>query len=302
MSTLFQRSSTFWLAASVAASALTFGGCATSGMTSPVSPELRALWGTTGSRVPAGVSFAYRVRFADGEEISLTEVALRFDEFEHLWVRSSPGDSLTCVTLAGGPGGMASQLALGSETREAGLDFALRSIRLFFSVPLTTSRGPWEYRSLLRPSLAWGEPQLEVVFRGAFDPHGACFLELDPSRRAPRRIVYAGRHPFVQAMPAYATFSEYAEIEGVPIAARRTHHEMSPPPSPRDPFPELGRPRDPMFLEETVRAVRFLSAVEVGRLLPIPEASPEDGSTEGVDAAKDLSPVTLPATAAPTAP
>ena len=271
-------------------------------MTVPASPELLELWRTTGSQVPAGVSFAYQVRFSDGEEISLAEVALRFDEFEHLWVRSSPGDPLTCVKLVGSPGAVASELALASETREDGLDFALRSIRLFFSVPLTTSRGPWEYRSLLRPSLIWGEPQLEVVFNGAFDPHGACFLELDPKRGALRRIVYAGRHPFVRAKPAYATFSEYAEIEGVPIAARRTHREMSPPPCPKDPFAEFGRPRDPVFLEETVSVVRFLSTVEAGVLLPIPEEIPEpsfqDPSAKGAGALKNLPTETLPATAA----
>ena len=236
----------------------------------PAPPELVGLWRAAGGHTGAGVSFSYRVRFSDGEEISLAEVALRFDDFQHLWVRSAPGDPLARIALDDPSGELDPFLVEAAGARARGLDFALRSIRLFFSVPLTSSRGPWEYRTLLGPSLYWGEPQLEVVFRGSLDPHGACFVELESDPRTLRRIVYAGRHPFAPSGPSYATFSEYEDVEGVPIAARRVHRELTPPPHARDPFPELGRTPNPVFLEETVRAVRFLSAAATEVLLPLP--------------------------------
>jgi hypothetical protein len=246
--------------------------------------SVRALWQAHGTarawRRQAAVSFSYEFRVPDAPgSISFPEVAFRLRDHRYLWIRASPGGEIHRLSLQSEPGALAGKIEelfqAGAPRNFMAADYALRSIRYFLELPLSTSTGSWEFRTLLAPEGLLGPSPLEVVSLEPSSPHGACLLQLNDRTGILERVLYAARHPF----PGYARCSlaldEYCEVEGMKVARRRVHKLLSPP-EPADPFRADSGPRErqQLLLEERVSNLRFLNAGEAEASYPLPEEEP----------------------------
>jgi hypothetical protein len=227
----------------------------------------------------AVVRFAYSLRVLPGERlITLSEVAFRPGDFEHLWVRAAPEGVLQRFDLTAPGGGLGRELAaagglgLATEEEEA-VDFALRSIRYFFLPALAFTAGRWEFRTLLAPPGVEAPAPLEAACLEPGSPHGPCLLEADAGTGLLRRVVYAGRHPFVAGAVHAVAFSDYVEAGGLWVAGRRVHRALRPPAERvPDPFARLRGPpaADEVSLEEEVSGLRIVAPEEAEALYPLP--------------------------------
>ena len=210
------------------------------------------------------VRFAYKISIRGiGQEITCPEVAFRTSDYRRLWV-SFGAQRPAAISLAGPPGsesGVKADVALDPRGL-LGLDFALRSVRYFFALPLATSVGRWEFRRLLGPRGVPSSTQIEIKPLEPFTPLGECIL----GERGPdgllTRIVYASLHPFAAEAPQVLVLEDYQPSGGVQVARRRAHapaprEDSSAPPA--DPFPEVGRApeEDRWLLREEITDVAF---------------------------------------------
>jgi len=270
------------------------------------------LWDAHGGReawiAQGGVRFAYDVRVPSSrEEFSFSEVGFRRGDFRFLWVRATQDSERVRVALDVPPGGVYDQLqeaggfALSSTAvGRDGLDYALRSVRLLFGLPLATTSGPWEFRSLAwntnKDAAAEDVPlflrspekgPLEVVFRGSHAPHGACLLERHPESGKVERIVIRGKHPYVQEAIYGVHLEGYEAVQGMAFATRRAQRRLSLAKNRRDPFPDSPTSLEALqILDEEIADVELLSNEEVDTLFPLPLEDdagevPNEGTGEG---------------------
>ena len=270
----------------------------------------RAHGGVANWERQSAVRFRYRLRPNGSRDwIEVREVAFRRGEFHRLWVQlhkngprlelpldATPTETRALLahhmldggTLVDSEPDNTSPRTEGSDLDDApsrdaavpldkldldALDYGLRSIRYLFQLPLSTSAGAWEVRTLLagENGREVGHP-VEVVSLARQSPQGPCLLfpDLEDGRLA--GIVYAPRHPYLDAKPMRATFSEYAQTEEISIAHRRIHSRSESGDEPfYDPFPEIQGPppSSPVALEEEIYEVAFLSHDEAMALYPL---------------------------------
>ncbi len=214
-----------------------------SGRDAPWAGAVRTLWAKHGGaeawRRHTAVTFAYSVEERNGRRTVFPEVAFRLDDYRNLWVRKDAGAEPRLILPD------ASSEFEGSPA----LGFALASIRYFFSLPLASSVGRWEFRQLLAPPDVSLPPVLEVLPREPSSPIGPCRLSFDEKSGLVRRVVFTGRHPFVSGGSQTVELDLYEEISGMQIARLRTGTR----------------------LREEVSDIVFLSRGEADSRYPLPE-------------------------------
>jgi hypothetical protein len=230
----------------------------------------------------AFVRFSYRIFLPAASSgipkgIYCPEVAFRTNNYRRLWVSLEAGKAPKSISLEGPPGAVVHALLEGEDPGSGdrkdwtldsrallGVDFALRSIRYFLSLPLATSAGRWEFRSLLAPPEMTSPAFLEAAPLEPSAPLGQCVLGEREKDGLLSKLVYASKHPYASSAPLVLVLDDYRVSGGVKIARRRAHLPTRSDSVEPDPFPEEGKaPRgEPWVLREEVDDVLFLEARE----------------------------------------
>jgi hypothetical protein len=226
--------------------------------------------------------------------VSLPEVAFHLDDYRYLWVTPRAGGEPVRLYLGDKPGALLTRLeeaGLELPTADAdptgcraGVAFSLRSIRYFLTLPLTTTLGRWEFRSIVSPPGVELPPVLEVFSEEPFAPIGPCLLYVDPTRSHVSQVVYVIRRGR-QGTPLKLSLSEYEAVGGIWIARNRCHTRMEKEPAPkpeRDPFgfavEEEEKEEPSCVLREEVANVVFLPREHMVESYPRPEDEASDES------------------------
>lgn len=246
-------------------------------------------------RDAGAVRFSYAVapRGASGRRF-LGHVAFRIADYRHLWVSTESHPEPLRLDLESPPGAIARQLRRrGVEVPAAEVavvDFALRSIRYLFQLPLASSVGRWQFRGLVGPPGIPVPALLEVVPQEAGAPLGPCLLHLAHPDAPVASAVYAPLRGVLGGDLVRVRFDRYEAVDGVLVALERRHapvgDEGDGEPA-RDPFgivtPSDLR-ADPCVLREWIQGVAFVGVEEADRLCPLPEDGVDAGALQqGVD-------------------
>ena len=268
------------------------GGPGSGGTGEEFSPKdtlqgLRTAHGASRWNAAAGVRFSYRLSIPGKGEAALPEVAFRRDDLLHIWVASGAGKTPLRLRLDAPPGAVTEALAAGGALRpdEPGalcstLDHSLRAIRCFFSFPLTTMRGRWEFRGLTAPPGIPRPAVLEACPMEPGVPFTVCWISRDARTGLLSRVLYEVPPGYLSGGCYEVTFAGYEDTAGIPVARTRSHVPVSSRGAPRDPFFRMDgeEARGRLAFEEEVLNVAFLSAGEVDARCPLP---PEDTAPEG---------------------
>ncbi len=223
----------------------------------PAAARVRELWDAHGGAEAWRRHAAVRCRFeieVPEEDVKLVfdRAAFRLDDERFVWVTRRDGAAPVRWALE-------NPLEHPFEYEGSpGAGFALQALPYLLCLPLATSSGRWEFRTLLAPPDAGPMRAIEVVPLPETSPLGALKLETDPASGLLKSALYEGRHPFVTGARA-VTFEDYAEAEGVRFARRRIHFA-----------PAARGSISKRMLVETVSEVAFLDREEADRLCPIP--------------------------------
>lgn len=191
--------------------------------------------GEAACRAFAAASFSFHVRVRQ-LAASFPEIAIRFDDFRRIWILG-PGRrlelDLACPdeelisklrergalptlegTSARGP------VALTPEEKD--LAFALRAIRYFFSIPIASASGSWDFVGILPPRGVEIPPALELRSREPDAPFETAIVHVWPGRPLSQALyLRAGQGGRPRAFRVI--FSEYEVVSGVSVARRRCH-------------------------------------------------------------------------------
>lgn len=223
----------------------------------------------------AGARFRYTVKLANGETVSLHSVAIRFDDTRYVWTHVPTRSIGTRVDLQHWPAKNEWSL----ERLEEKLDFALRTVRVFFEPVSMSAYGRWTFRSLVAPrdveTPNWVEiePLADSLVRGPY------LLHADSETGLLDRIIYRAKHPRFAGQTHSVAFFDYQEFNGVQIARERVHtrrrtrddeaHQLS-----ANPFrlTEVSV-RSVELLRDRIDDVLFLNHDEIDSWCPLPDDS-----------------------------
>jgi len=213
------------------------------------------------------------------------EVGFRWDDYRHLWIRPAQAKESCRVDLEAAPGSLAralreNGLALADGPSSAA-EFALRSVRYFFALPMAAAVGRWEFRNIVSPPDKTAPAVVELAPVTPSAPVGTCFLYRDMQTGLLAKVIY--ELPDGSGGLRVVRFSKYATIQGIKVAEERTHalYSAREGRKAQDPFfpsaPESEAA--PAFLfQEQVSQVVFLSRQEARLAFPLPEEEKPRGS------------------------
>ena len=253
-----------------------------------------------------GVIFSYRVQFRNRVR-RFDRVGFRFADPDHLWIRPSVETETFLLSLRGRsdplvahavtaiapaattPDGFVGLTGTRARDRpvtgeifpepEPELDLALRSIHFLFEPSLTTSIGPWRYRTLVAPGHAGDMRRIEVEPWPTYSVDGNYLFEDDSRTGLLSQILYRGTHPVVRGRTQLVAFDDYASVQRIKVARRRVHRrplDVEEAKTMRNPFVVSSTNPEETFLSEHLDRIRFLTATEADEFLPLP--NDEDGS------------------------
>lgn len=250
---------------------------------------LRVAHGASRWNAAAGARFSYRLSLpATGRAASL-DVAFRRGDLQHVWVTSGAGKEPLRLRLDAPAGALAEALAVAGALSPGApgdlsstLDFSLRAIRYFLSLPLMTLRGRWEFRGLTAPPGIPRPAVLEVCPQEPGVPFTLCWMARDAKTRLLSKVLYEVPPEFLSGGYYEVSFSMYEEKAGMTVARSRSHapvESRSPGDPPRDPFfhLEVEKPRGRLSFEEEVTGVLLLSSQDVDAACPLPSEEPDPG-------------------------
>jgi hypothetical protein len=257
---------------------------------SAVGRNLRSLWSFHGGAGAAleggGVRFSYTLRLPEDDFGKLAvEVGFRWDDYRHLWIRPPQAEESFRVDLEAAPESLTralkeSGLALPGGSPSAA-EFALRSMRYFFALPLAAAVGRWEFRNVVSPPDLTAPTVVELAPVTPSAPVGSCFLYRDTQTGLLSKVIY--ELPYGSGGLRVVRFSRYATIQGIKVAEERTHAVFSGPEGRKaqDPFfpstPE-SEAESAFLFKEQVSHVVLLNREEARLAFPLPEEEKPRGS------------------------
>ena len=152
------------------------------------------------------------------------------------------------------------------------LDFALRSLRLLFDLPLALGSRDWLLRARATPDVVGDANPPLLEFEASWARGGPLgpFLvpedELHAIAAEPARrldvVYYLARHPLSDGGAHEVRFGDWVLVGGLPIATWREHRLRSPGalPPPASPFELPARARSRRFWTERLTAIELLDA------------------------------------------
>jgi len=253
---------------------------------------LRDLWKSHGGaeawKKHSALRFTYRLSGPRWrEDIEIPEVAFRLRDARHLWVKLSEGAKPILLDVQTGEGDWT---AIEDAARSRGADpadlvFGLQLLPFFAGLPLSSSLGPWQFRTILGAGGTTVPGWLEIVPGGRRPPVGPVLLSTDERTGLLAGALYVA----LLAEPArrQVTFEDYADLAGVQMSLRRVHRELRPPrPVVDEPWVAYAPAVDgdereeseTWSLREELGDVVFLGEEEAEKACPLPTPPPFDAA------------------------
>jgi hypothetical protein len=118
------------------------------------------------------------------------------------------------------------------------LDYALRSIRVFFCFPFVLAEPGWEFRQEIIAGESEAYPwEFWLLPVGIPSPHRVYFVEIDRKTGLLRAVYYQSAHPVLSGKTLKAVFGGYRIVRGIQVATEIAHFLCGPRPGPAGGYP-----------------------------------------------------------------